>query len=170
MFRPITFSLVLLAGTPGVVGANGVVNAPAPMQLASSAPTPADDEAIRSLVRRYVDARETQDRAAVEALFTPDADQLVSSGEWRRGRTAVVTGSLASSANTGGTRTIEIETIRMIGPDIAMADGRYEIGGTGGQAPRRMWTSFVVVRDGPGWRIAAIRNMLPAAAAPTAPR
>ena len=117
---------------------------------------------IYDLVRRYVAAREARDPKAIEALFTADADQLVSSGEWRRGREAVVKGTLASSAATGGSRTITVETVRMLGMDQAIADGRYEISGLAGGQPRRMWTTFVCVRQPDGWRISAIRNMLPA--------
>jgi uncharacterized protein (TIGR02246 family) len=86
----------------------------------------------------------------------------VSSGEWRRGRDALVKGTLASSAATGGTRAITVETSRRLGPDVAIVDGRYEISGLAGGATRRMWTSFVLVRQDGGWRISAIRNMLPA--------
>ena len=124
---------------------------------------PAKDEAaIRDVVKEYVGARDRQDPAAVGALFTSDADQLVSSGEWRKGREALVKGTLASTARTGaGNRTITVETIRFPTRDVAIADGRYEItGGAGGD--RRMWSTFVMVRDGSTWRIAAIRNMLPA--------
>jgi uncharacterized protein (TIGR02246 family) len=117
---------------------------------------------IYDLVRRYVEAREARDAKAIEALFTADADQLVSSGEWRRGRDAVVKGTLASSAASGGSRTITVETVRMLGPDLAVADGRYEISGLAGAETRRMWTTFVVVRQNGTWRISAIRNMLPA--------
>ena len=64
-------------------------------------------------------------------------------------------------ARTGGNRTITLETIRFPARDVAIADGRYEItGGTGGD--RRMWSTFVMTREGSVWRIAAIRNMLPA--------
>ncbi len=133
-----------------------------------SAQSPADDAAIRDVVRRYVDAREARDAEAVAALFTPDADQLVSSGEWRRGRDVLVNGTMASSARTTGTRTIAVETIRIVGPDVAIADGRYEISGA---ETRKMWTTFVMVRQQGQWRISAIRNMLPAPPAPaTTPR
>ena len=110
-------------------------------------------------MRRYVEARERRDASALEALFTADADQLVSSGEWRRGRDGVVKGGLASSARNTGARTIVVETVRMLGPDVAIADGRYEIGGA---ETRRMWTTFVMARQQGEWRISAIRNMLPA--------
>jgi uncharacterized protein (TIGR02246 family) len=130
--------------------------APQPSTGATSA-----EAAVRDVVKRYVDAREKSDAAAIAALFTSDADQLVSSGEWRKGRDAVVKGTLASSQQTGGTRTIAVETVRFPAKDVAIADGRYEItGGTGGD--RRMWSTFVMTRTKDGWRIAAIRNMLPA--------
>lgn len=134
---------------------------------AQAPPRHGDDEtAIRSIVGQYVNARERADARAIEALFTSDADQLVSSGEWRKGREEVVRGTLASSQNTGGTRTIAVESIRFISPDVALADGRYDISGLAGGQNRRMWTAFVFARTPGGWRIAAIRNMLPAAPAP----
>jgi uncharacterized protein (TIGR02246 family) len=124
-----------------------------------------DDAAIRAIVQRYVDAREHRDPKAVEALFTTDADQLVSSGEWRKGRDAVVSGTMASSQQTGGTRTITVESIRMLAPDVAVVDGRYNLAGLAGGQTRHMWTTLIVKRTPEGWRIAGIRNMLPAAPA-----
>lgn len=127
-----------------------------------------DETAIRAVVSKYVDARQQSDARAIEALFTADADQLVSSGEWRKGREAVVRGTLASSQSTGGARTIAVESIRFISPDVVVADGRYEISGLSGGQSRRMWATFLFSRTPDGWRIAAIRNMLPAAPAPPA--
>jgi uncharacterized protein (TIGR02246 family) len=121
-----------------------------------------DETAIRELVKIYVDARDKGDEAAVRALFTDDADQLTSSGEWRRGREELVRGTLASSKANTGTRTITLETIRFPAAGVAIADGTYVIAGTG--STRNMWTSFVLVKSGTAWRISAIRNMLPAAA------
>jgi uncharacterized protein (TIGR02246 family) len=109
-----------------------------------------------------MDARDKQDAPAIESLFTPDADQLVSSGEWRKGRPEVVKGTMASSQSNGGKRTITVESVRLLTPGIAIADGRYDLaGGTGGET-RHMWTSIVAVKTPDGWKIAAIRNMLPA--------
>ena len=127
---------------------------------------PGDEAAIKDVVARYVDARDRKDAKATEALFTADADQLVSSGEWRKGRDAVVRGTMASSESSGGKRTITVETVRFVTPDSALADGRYEIGGLNGAPPRRMWSTFLITRTKDGWRIAAIRNMLPAQPAP----
>lgn len=121
-------------------------------------PIQTDDEAaVREVVKQYVDARDRSAAKDIEALFTADADQLTSSGEWRRGRDEIVRGTLASSKANPGTRTITIETVRFPAPGVAVADGRYQIG------TRNMWTSFVMVRVQNTWRISAIRNMLPAA-------
>jgi uncharacterized protein (TIGR02246 family) len=136
---------------------------------AATGQTPAADEAaVRGLVKQYVDARERNDAKSVEALFTKDADQLVSSGEWRRGRDQLVKGAMASSAQSGGKRTITVETVRFPASGVAIADGRYEIAGLQGGEARKMWATFVMTREQDGWRIAAIRNMLPAPAAPAA--
>jgi uncharacterized protein (TIGR02246 family) len=132
----------------------------APASAAGQAP-PTDDAAVRAVVEAYSAARDKGDGAALTALFTADADQLVSSGEWRRGREAVVTGSLASSQQTQGKRTFTIETVRAIAANVAIADSRYDIAQIDGTT-RRMWASWLLVKDGPAWKIAAIRNMLPA--------
>jgi len=118
-----------------------------------------DDEAIRAVVQKYMDARESQDAAAVGSLFTADADQLVSSGVWRKGREELVKGTLASSRAATGKRTITLTSIRYLAPGVAIADGPYELGA------RKMWTCFVMVKASGTWKISAIRNMLPAAPA-----
>ncbi|MCC6262186.1 MAG: SgcJ/EcaC family oxidoreductase [Bryobacterales bacterium] len=121
-----------------------------------------DAAAIRSLVAKYAEAREQADAAAIQRLFTAGADQLVSNGEWRRGRESLVKGMLASSRGNPGARTITVESIRLLSTDVAIADARYEIDASDGREARRMWSTFLAVRGEDGWRIAAIRNMAPA--------
>jgi uncharacterized protein (TIGR02246 family) len=130
---------------------------------ASAQSSAADEIAIKEVVRRYVDARDKRDPKLLEALFTPDADQLVTTGEWRQGRANVVKGGLASSQANPGSRQITIEVVRFIAPNVAIADGRYEIAGESGAPPRRMRTTFVLTRRASSapWLIAAIRNMAP---------
>ncbi len=131
--------------------------------LAGQRPSAASDEAlIRQLVQKYVDARQEMDSHAVDELFTPDADQLVSSGEWRKGRAAIVRGTLATSQRTGGTRSITIASIRFLEPGVAIVDAHYDLTGMKSGQSRHMWSTFVVIKDSDGWRITAIRNMLPA--------
>jgi len=120
-----------------------------------------EERAIRQLVEQYVNARNAQDATATRALFTSDADQLVSSGEWRRGIDALINGAMASSRREAGKSSIEIESIRFVEPDVAIADGRYETFSKESGASRKMWTTLVLKRTQTGWRITAIRNMLP---------
>ena len=120
----------------------------------------AEEAEIRKLVERYMAAREAQDPSAIAALFTPDADQFTTAGEWRRGREQIRSGTAESSRRNPGTRRISIEAVRFVTADVAVADGQYEIA-TGNTPARRMWTTLVLVRTDSGWRISAIRNMAP---------
>jgi len=143
MLRLLILSLVLISSAH-----TGAQQAPA-----------ADEAAVRDVVRRYEAARDAKDAKAIEALFTNDADQHTTSAEWRRGRAQVVTGSLGSSKQNPGDRTITVTSVRFITPDVAIADGPYDIN-TGGTV-RHMWTTIIVKRDAGAWKIAAIRNMMP---------
>lgn len=154
MFRPFSLACCLLVST--------LLPAQPPPALAAP-----DERAIRAVVESYLAARANQDAAALAKLFTGEVDQLVSSGEWRKGRDAVVRGTLASSQNSGGQRSISIESVRLLAPGVALADGRYELKNLAGGQTRGMWTTFLMTGAPGGWRIAAIRNMLPAAPAPT---
>ena len=128
----------------------------------SSAQEPsADETGIRQVVQRYVDAREASDPNAIESLFTPDADQLVSDGTWRKGRDVLVKGMLESSRKNPAKRSITVESVRLLTADVALADGRYIQKGQAGGKDREMWTAITLKRGVDGWRIAAIRNMLP---------
>jgi uncharacterized protein (TIGR02246 family) len=119
------------------------------------------EEPVRRLIQKYVDAREASDPKAIEALFTIDADQLVSDGTWRKGRDELVRGMLESSKKNPAKRTIAIESVRLLAPDVALADGRYTQKARDGGNDRVMWTAITLKRGADGWRIAAIRNMLP---------
>ena len=74
---------------------------------------------------------------------------------------AIGRGTLQSSARNPGRRTIQVEAVRFVTPDVAIADGPYAIT-AGGTDARRMWTTIVAAREGGGWKIAAIRNIAPA--------
>lgn len=137
--------------------------AAAPAAFAQGAGRAADEAAIRAVVQAFLDTREANDPAALGALLTPDVDQQQTSGNTRRGREAVVTGSLATQQSTGGRRTIAIDSLRFVTPDVAIADGRYDSVGRADGTDQRMLTSMVLRREGGAWKIAAIRNMLPPA-------
>ena len=130
---------------------------PAPALLAQAAGAAADEAAVRALIEKYVNARDARDPAAIEALFTADADQYTTAGEWRRGRPQVVSGTAESTKQNPGDRSISVASIRFVTPDVAIADGAYNIAGS----DVRRWTTIVLKRERDGWRISAIRNMVP---------
>jgi uncharacterized protein (TIGR02246 family) len=121
----------------------------------------ADAAAIRAVIQAFLDTREKNDAAGLAALLTADVDQRQTSGNMRSGRDAVVQGSLGTQQSTGGTRTISVDSLRFVGPDVAIADGRYDSLGRADGTDQRMLTSMVLRREGGAWKIAAIRNMLP---------
>lgn len=120
-----------------------------------------DRNKITQLIDDYAHAREQNDPEKIRMLFTADADQLVSSGEWRYGMESLVEGMQRSSASNPGDRSLTVETIRFIDKQAAIADARYEIKARDGTITRKMWSTFVVVGKKGQWKIAAIRNMLP---------
>jgi uncharacterized protein (TIGR02246 family) len=121
----------------------------------------ADEAAVRAVIQAFLDTREKNDAAGLAALLTADVDQRQTSGNLRSGREAVVSGSLSTQQSTGGRRTISVDSLRFVGPDVALADGRYDSMGRADGTDQRMLTSMVLRREGGAWKIAAIRNMLP---------
>ncbi len=69
---------------------------------------------------------------------------------------------LESSRKNPARRTITVEAVRLLSPDVALADGRYIHKGQAGSKDREMWTAITLKKGPDDWRIAAIRNMLPA--------
>lgn len=116
---------------------------------------------IIMVLQSYVAAREARDINAVKAVLDPSVDQLTSRGEWRRGIDAATAGMKRSSKMNPGKRSIEVESVRFLHPDVALADARYTIKGTDGP-DRTLWSSFTLVKNPDGkWLITSIRNQKP---------
>ncbi|MEX1241687.1 MAG: DUF4440 domain-containing protein [Cyclobacteriaceae bacterium] len=130
--------------------------------LSQSATAPDDKQRnnIYALIDQYSQAREKSDTVLLKSILTPDIDQLVSTGEWRNGIGTSVKGMLSSSSGSPGTRTLNIEKIRLLNQNCAIVDCKYEIQNADGSI-RRMWSTFIVVSSKGKWKISAIRNMLP---------
>jgi hypothetical protein len=120
-----------------------------------------EEKSIYVLIDNYSKARENKDAGLLKKILMPDIDQLVSSGEWRVGIDVALAGMMNSSKRRPGSRSIKIDKIKFLTSTSAIADARYEIQNEDGTS-RRMWSSFIVAEDKGEWKIAAIRNMLPA--------
>ncbi|WP_040490287.1 nuclear transport factor 2 family protein [Indibacter alkaliphilus] len=119
------------------------------------------DEAIYQLISDYNTARENKNEELLRSILLIDIDQLVSSGEWRRGLESAVEGMKNSSENNPGERKLEVDQIRYLNQQNAIVDAKYTIS-SGDGSQRNMWSTFIVVMTPERWMIAAIRNMLPA--------
>lgn len=121
-----------------------------------------DDAAVRRIIQQHDDARNRGDWKGLGQLFTDNAEQLTSSGEWRRGRAQIEKGSEQATTTTykGGKYVTKVETVRTIAPGVAIADAAFEIQNIGGSS-RKGHTTYVLVKDGSAWRIAASRSMVP---------
>ncbi|WP_339713513.1 SgcJ/EcaC family oxidoreductase [uncultured Kriegella sp.] len=118
------------------------------------------EKAIIALIAEYAQVRETKDTVALKQLLTTEVDQLVSTGEWRRGKKGALEGMMRSSNSNPGGRTLAVEHIRFLNDHTAIADARYEIQNSDGNV-RKMWSTFIVISEEGRWKITAIRNMLP---------
>lgn len=124
-------------------------------------PSVSQQEDIVRLIDQYSQARETKDTMLLKKILMTDIDQLVSTGEWRSGIDAALEGMMKSSSSNPGSRTLTIDKIHLLTATSAIVDCRYEIANTEGEI-RKMWSSFIMVKEKGVWKIAAIRNMLPA--------
>lgn len=128
---------------------------------AQESPSAQEEQPIYGLIDQYARARETKDTVLLKEILTDRIDQLVSTGEWRRGFETAKQGMLRSSSANPGVRTLVVDQIRFLNPESAIVDTRYEIANTNGSI-RKMWSTFIVVYEHNRWKITAIRNMLPA--------
>jgi uncharacterized protein (TIGR02246 family) len=128
----------------------------------------ADEAAVRRVIQQHDDARNRGNWTALGELFTQDSEQLTSAGEWRRGRAQIEKAVAQATATIykGGTYTTKIDTVRVLTPTVAIADGAFEISNIAGGS-RRGHTTYVLVKSGDAWRIAATRSMVPTAAGAT---
>ena len=118
----------------------------------------ADEAAIRQVTQEYILRRDNGDEAGLRALLTAACDQRLTSGRMRLGREEVLRGSLDSTRNSGGTRVISLDSIRFLGTDVAIANGRYDSLGRSDGTDLHMLTTMVFWRVDGKWHIDAIRN------------
>ena len=119
-----------------------------------------DREQIYALIDVYAKARVEKNATLLTSILTEDIDQLVSTGEWRRGFNSSLEGMMRSSSSNPGSRTLTVEYLKFLNEQSAIVDCRYEIKNSDGSL-RKMWSSFAVVYVQDQWKIASIRNMLP---------
>ncbi|MHA6616802.1 SgcJ/EcaC family oxidoreductase [Pseudonocardia sp. DLS-67] len=122
-------------------------------------PTSVEDT-LTSLAAAWNDG----DATSYAELFTPDATYVIFDGTVVRGRTAIEEGHRALFA--GPLRGFRMEPptatpVRYLGADVAhvvAAGGTRPPGQEGVPSDRASVVSFVLVREGEDWKIAAFQN------------
>lgn len=116
--------------------AEPVAAKPVPSPAAAQALlAPADEKAIRATADDFVKAFNAADVKAIGALWAPDAEYADESGQSFQGRAAIeqVYADLFKQ-HLGAMMTVKIESIRLLGQDVALEKGVARVKSPGGLA------------------------------------
>jgi len=131
--------------------------------------TPADSQAILSLIQAHAIAWNHGDAKAAAAVMAPAAVWITSSGTVLHGRTEIERAHrewlAADSAAGGSTHAHPVETIqiRFLRPDVAVADLSSQFisrpkAGAPSPPPDTTFLFIVLTKDRGVWRISQLRN------------
>src|SRR5512139_524830 len=112
-----------------------------------------DDAAIRQRLAAYADARAHRDAGAEARCYTRDGDFRSSLGPFVSGREAIEKQLTVNDPSY--TFTLTVTKLRMLSPGVAIADADVAAGPAGRTV--KLLGTYVLVRDGADWLIAAAR-------------
>ena len=128
--------LALVAGEKLVPRAGAAEAAAEATAVKSSPDRAADEKAIRATADDFVAAFNAADAAAVGALWASDAEYTDESGQSYHGRAAIEKEYAdLFKEHRGATMAVTIESIRFLGPDIAVEKGIATVKSAGTDAP-----------------------------------
>lgn len=130
--------------------------------IADEEPGPADEKALQQQNDAFVAAFNRGDVKAVAEAYAPDADFLSAQGQRIKGRDALEKYFAKGFAASTGQRLRHSDcSVRFLKPDVAIADGIWEITGRAEGSPARgHYTAILMKRDGQ-WLIVYDRPMVP---------
>ena len=123
---------------------------------------PAEEKVIRERNEAFVAAFNKGDIQAMAATYAPDADFLSAEGKRVKGRAELEKYFAKGFAENKGLKLKHSDSlIRFLKPDVAIADGTWEITGRPeGNPARGHYTAILMKRDGK-WLIVYDRPMVP---------
>ena len=142
---------------PAVLSLIGMVVI-APVPIARGQERPADERAIRETVEAVPTALNARDWEAAAAPFAEDGDVLVPGSPLASGRAAIAAfwEQGWSAAPDDRRIAVTIQAIRFLSPDVAIVELTAEF--SAGE-PARDRATYVIVRRGEAWQVAALRVM-----------
>ncbi len=159
-----SLGVLALAATLGLVAAQdrpAQEPDPAPQggQAAAAPEREADVKAITELLASFVKAYNAKDAKALGDLFTPDAEIEDEDGDVTRGRDAIVARFTETfQENRGDTLTVDTDSLRFLGSDVAIEQGTATLSAGEDAAPRSNRYSVIYARQGGRWLHARIRD------------
>lgn len=129
---------------------------PPPPEPAVAPDRAADEAAIRAIFAESQEALNARDFAAFTANFTAEADAIVFDNPRVTGPAAIQAAFEAGWADAPEDRmiTITVDSVRFVGPDVAIADASATF--TSGEPAADRATGVFVRSDG-GWQVGALR-------------
>ncbi len=121
-----------------------------------------DEKAIKALLDAFVTAFNARNAEATAATYTDTAVVIDERGERVEGRAAIRDQYAASFAdNPATTIAIQVDSLRFLGPETALEEGRTTITpAAGAGAPEITRFTAVYVKQGGQWRQAAVRDVV----------
>jgi uncharacterized protein (TIGR02246 family) len=121
--------------------------------LLAQTPTSPEEAAVRQRLSAYAEARSRRDAAAEARCYTTDGDFRSSVGPFVSGRDAI---EKQLTVNDPGYRfSLTVTKLRVLAPQVAMVDADVVAGPEGRTV--KLLGSYVMVREGSDWLIAAAR-------------
>ena len=146
------------AVTPGARGGAGGVT--------ERSCTPQDERTIRQLGPQFSVAWSEMDAERIALMFTEEGDMRHPDGKIERGREIIREDRrelFTRREYRGSVHPVTLNDIRCLGPDVAIADGKWELRSLGGdridtaRRPYAGWCTLIVRRAGGQWLIDAWR-------------
>jgi uncharacterized protein (TIGR02246 family) len=120
------------------------------------------EQAVRRVVADFAEAINRGDAKAFAALFAEDADFVVITGKYLKGRNAIVTyhARLFTDDFQGSHLDVTSVAVRFLRTDVAVARVATKRTENGGKEMRTSFPMFVLTKQGESWLIAAVQNTL----------
>jgi len=132
--------------------------------VATSGQTARDSIALRARINAYRTAWNTHDASAVSAFFSDSADFVMGNQPEAVGRQAIRGWwrDYFSDQEPGRELTLDVQSVRFVGPDVAVVNVATTTGGRDGKGrallSRKFRGAWVVHRQGGEWLIWAMRG------------
>ena len=119
-----------------------------------------DEKAIRLAAQAVVQAYNAGDAKSLAALFAPDAEIVNEQGQATQGQEAIQQAFAAVFAAHPKTQMeISIQSIRFVGPTVAIEDGTTTVTHEVGETPEHNRYTVVHVQKGDKWQMVSARDL-----------